>query len=45
MLDEEILPSRFVLVNKADPKNQQPQDEDLEDAKLKARLVIAGHKD
>ena len=45
VLDEEVLPSRFVLVNKADPKNQQPEDSDLEEAKLKARLVIAGHKD
>jgi hypothetical protein len=41
----EILPSRFVLVNKTDPKNQHPRDKDLPDAKLKARLVIAGHKD
>ncbi|CAK9107797.1 unnamed protein product [Durusdinium trenchii] len=45
ILDEEVLPSRFVLVNKADPKNQHPEDSDLEEAKLKARLVIAGHKD
>lgn len=41
----EILPSRFVLVNKADPKNPRPTDDDLENAKLKARWVIAGHKD
>ena len=45
-IDEiEILPSRFVLVNKSDPRNTQPLDEDLENAKLKARLVVAGHKD
>ena len=43
--ESEILPSRFVLVNKADPKNTHPADEDLDDAKLKARLVIAGHRD
>ena len=42
---EEILPSRFVLVNKSDPRNPHPNDEDLKDAKLKARLVIAGHRD
>ena len=41
----EILPSRFVLVNKTDPRNQHPTDADLPDAKLKARLVIAGHMD
>ena len=41
----EVLPSRFVLVNKADPKNIHPTDEDLALAKLKARLVIAGHRD
>ena len=41
----EILPSRFVLVSKADPCNPHPTDEQLEGAKLKARLVIAGHKD
>lgn len=41
----EILPSRFVLVNKTDPKNPHPTDDDLEGAKLKARWVIAGHKD
>ena len=43
--DSEILPSRFVLVNKSDPKNTHPADADLEEAKLKARLVIAGHRD
>ena len=43
--ESEILPSRFVLVNKTDPKNTHPADEDLTDAKLKARLVIAGHRD
>ncbi|CAL1141583.1 unnamed protein product [Cladocopium goreaui] len=43
--DSEILPSRFVLVNKSDPRNNHPKDADLPDAKLKARLVIAGHKD
>ena len=37
--------SRFVLVNKADPKNTHPTEADLELAKLKARLVIAGHRD
>ena len=41
----EVLPSRFVLVNKADPRNPHPSDVQLETAKLKARLVIAGHKD
>lgn len=41
----EILPSRFVLVNKSDPRNPHPKDEDLKGAKLKARLVIAGHRD
>ena len=41
----EILPSRFVLVNKADPRNVHPTDEQLEDAKLKARWIIAGHRD
>ena len=41
----EVLPSRFVLVNKTDPKNPRPSDDDLESAKLKARWVIAGHKD
>ena len=41
----EILPSRFVLVNKSDPRNPHPTDDQLDDAKLKARLVIAGHKD
>ena len=41
----EVLPSRFVLVNKSDPKNPRPTDDDLENAKLKARWVIAGHKD
>eukprot|EP00435_Cladocopium_sp_Y103_P052462 s2050_g16.t1 len=41
----EILPSRFVLVNKADPRNPHPTDDQLDGAKLKARLVIAGHKD
>ena len=41
----EILPSRFVLVNKADPRNSHPTDEQLEGAKLKARWKIAGHRD
>ena len=41
----EILPSHFVLVNKADPRNVRPLDKDLEWAKLKARLVVAGHRD
>ena len=39
------MPSRFVLVNKADPKTTRPTDDALATAKLKARLVIAGHKD
>ena len=43
--DSEVLPSRFVSVNKADPKNTHPTDADLELAKLKARLVIAGRRD
>ena len=43
--ESEILPSKFVLVNKSDPKNAHPADADLEEAKLKARLVIAGHRD
>eukprot|EP00435_Cladocopium_sp_Y103_P008686 s1575_g2.t1 len=43
--DTEVLPSRFVLVNKSDPRNPHPSDEQLDGAKLKARLVIAGHKD
>eukprot|EP00913_Durusdinium_trenchii_P032182 g30134.t1 len=43
--ESEVLPSRFVLVNKADPKNTRPTEADLELAKLKARLVIAGHRD
>eukprot|EP00435_Cladocopium_sp_Y103_P046235 s919_g13.t1 len=42
---EEVLPSRFVLVNKSDPRNIHPSDEALEGALLKARLVIAGHRD
>lgn len=41
----EILPSRFVLVNKADPRNVHPTDDQLPDAKLKARWIIAGHRD
>jgi hypothetical protein len=41
----EILPSRFVLVNKSDPRNIHPDDKALEGASLKARLVIAGHRD
>ena len=41
----EILPSRFVLVNKSDPRNVHPNDEQLKDAKLKARWIIAGHRD
>lgn len=41
----ETLPSRFVLVNKTDPRNVHPTDADLRNAKLKARLVIASHKD
>lgn len=41
----EILPSRFVLVNKSDPRNGHPNDEQLKDAKLKARWIIAGHRD
>jgi len=41
----EVLPSCFVLVNKSDPRNLHPSDDQLEGAKLKARLVIAGHKD
>ena len=42
---EELLPSRFVLVNKSDPRNTHPSDEAIADAVLKARLVIAGHRD
>ena len=42
---EELLPSRFVLVNKSDPRNIHPTDEALQGAVLKARLVIAGHRD
>ncbi|CAL1140460.1 unnamed protein product [Cladocopium goreaui] len=42
---EELLPSRFVLVNKNDPRNTHPSDEAIADAVLKARLVIAGHRD
>ena len=41
----EILPSRFVLVNKSDPRNVHPTDDQLQDAKLKARWIIAGHRD
>ena len=41
----EVLPSRFVLVNKSDPRNIHPDDKALEGASLKARLVIAGHRD
>lgn len=41
----EILPSRFVLVNKSDPRNVHPSDAQLEGAKLKARWIIAGHRD
>lgn len=40
-----ILPSRFVLVNKSDPRNVSPLDEHLEDARLKARWVVSGHRD
>eukprot|EP00435_Cladocopium_sp_Y103_P070476 s2526_g35.t1 len=42
---DELLPSRFVLVNKSDPRNPHPSDEALEGAVLKARLVIAGQRD
>eukprot|EP00435_Cladocopium_sp_Y103_P039904 s522_g10.t1 len=41
----EVLPSRFVLVNKSDPRNIHSDDKALEGASLKARLVIAGHRD
>ena len=41
----QILPSRFVLVNKADPRKMQPTDADLVGAKLKGRWVVAGHLD
>eukprot|EP00435_Cladocopium_sp_Y103_P022595 s3351_g5.t1 len=40
-----VLPSRFVLVNKSDPRNCSPLDSQIKDAKLKARWVVAGHKD
>lgn len=40
-----ILPSRFVLVNKSEPRNVSPLDEQLEDARLKARWVVSGHRD
>ena len=42
---DNILPSRFVLVNKSDPRNVSPLDEQLEDARLKARWVVSGHRD
>ena len=41
----EILPSRFVLVSKSDPRNVHPSNDQLKDAKLKARWIIAGHRD
>ena len=41
----EILPSRFVLVNKSDPRNVHPSDDQLKEAKLKACWIIAGHRD
>ena len=40
-----IMPSRFVLVNKTDPRNCSPSDEQLEGSRLKARWVVAGHRD
>ena len=40
-----LLPSRFVLTKKADPKNCSPLDSQIEDAKLKARWEVAGHLD
>ena len=36
----EVLPSRFVLVNKSDPRNLHPSDDQLEGAKLKARWSL-----
>ena len=43
--DYQVLPSRFVLVNKADPRKMEPTDADLVGAKLKGRWVLAGHLD
>ena len=41
----QVLPSRFVLVNKADLRKPNPVDADLVGAKLKGRWVVAGHLD
>ena len=40
-----VMPSRFVLVNKTDPKNCNPEDDKIEGSRLKARWVVAGHRD